>query len=135
MTCFRNYNQCFGKCRYFVTTTAVAYDAGTNVLALTIPAGTYTNQQKLCVYIAQAIPTGVNSNTKVQIVISGQTAGSDVIKFTNGSLGNYLYGTQISQFGVYCLRVATDSNLFVLTGGTPIKSSGHAYGVVPIPTA
>lgn len=60
-------------CRNLVISTAVAFDAGTNTLNITIPDGTYYNGQKVCIVIAQTIPTTTTINALVNIITNGGT--------------------------------------------------------------
>ena len=55
-------------CPNLILSTAVAYDATTDTLNITIPDGTYTNCQKVCIVVAQAIPEGTTLTALVNIV-------------------------------------------------------------------
>lgn len=58
-------------CKNLIISTAVAYDATTNTLNITIPDGTYSNCCKYCIVVGQAIPAAT-------------TIGATVYIFTNG---------------------------------------------------
>lgn len=60
-------------CRNLVISTAVAYDAGTDTLNITIPDGGYRNCEKVCIVVAQAIPATTTITALVNIVIEGST--------------------------------------------------------------
>lgn len=60
-------------CRNLVISTAVAYDAGTDTLNITIPDGGYRNGEKVCIVVAQAIPATTTITALVNIVIEEST--------------------------------------------------------------
>lgn len=60
-------------CRNLVISTAVAYDAGTDTLNITIPDGGYRNGEKVCIVVAQAIPTTTTITALVNVVIGAST--------------------------------------------------------------
>ena len=62
-------------CPQLVRSTALTYNAETNVLSVSIPEATYLNHQRLCLVIAQAIPSSVNANTTVNILVGAGTTG------------------------------------------------------------
>jgi hypothetical protein len=55
-------------CDKLIISTAVNYDAGTNELIIGIPEGTYYNNNKYCLVIAQALPA-VMTDTLVVVAI------------------------------------------------------------------
>lgn len=46
-------------CNKLIISTAVSFNAATNVLTITIPNGSYVNCEKYCIVVAQSIPTAV----------------------------------------------------------------------------
>lgn len=60
-------------CNKLVISTAVAFDAATNSLNITIPAGNYQDGCKYCLVVAQAIPAETTINALVSILISTDT--------------------------------------------------------------
>lgn len=58
-------------CRSLVISTAVAFDPATNSLDITIPNNGYRNCEKVCIVVAQTIPTSTTINALVNIVIDG----------------------------------------------------------------
>lgn len=56
-------------CKNLVLSTAVNFDATTNELVIGLPAGTYFNNCKYCIVIAQSIPTSTTINALVTISI------------------------------------------------------------------
>lgn len=73
MNCFNTNCQ---LCRNLVISTAVTVVTvdGTDTLVIDIPAGVYTNGCKVCLVIAQAIPTTATIGMPVAISIGGDTA-------------------------------------------------------------
>ncbi len=60
--------KCVGKlCPNFIISTAVAFTGGN--LVITIPAGSYNNNAKYCIVVAQAIPATATINAPVVIQI------------------------------------------------------------------
>lgn len=60
-------------CSNLVISTAVAYDGTTNTLNITIPNGGFRNCEKVCIVVAQTIPTTTTISALVNIVIEGST--------------------------------------------------------------
>lgn len=71
-------NQCT-LCKKLVISTAVAYDAATNTLNITLPESDetngilYGNGCKVCIVVAQTIPATTTISALVNIVIGGST--------------------------------------------------------------
>lgn len=64
--------KCIGKlCDRFIISTAVAFTGGN--LVITIPAGSYNNNEKYCIVVAQAIPTTATINAPAVIQIGTGT--------------------------------------------------------------
>ena len=60
--------KCVGKlCPNFIISTAVAFTGGN--LVITIPAGSYNDNSKVCIVVAQAIPATATINAPVVIQI------------------------------------------------------------------
>ena len=65
-------NQCTNVCKLcnnLVISTAVAFDATTNTLDITIPERVYANRQKVCIVVAQTIPTTTTIGALVNITV------------------------------------------------------------------
>lgn len=60
-------------CRRLIISTAVAFNAASNTLTITIPNGTYENCEKYCIVIAQAIPATTTVGALVNISTNGRT--------------------------------------------------------------
>ena len=65
MTC----NNICKLCKKLIISTAVNYDAGTNELIIGLPAGTYYNNEKYCIVVAQPIPTTTSISATVVVTI------------------------------------------------------------------
>lgn len=65
MTC----NNICKLCKKLIISTAVNYDAGTNELIIGLPAGTYYNNEKYCIVVAQPIPTTTSISATVVVAI------------------------------------------------------------------
>lgn len=60
-------------CNNLVISTAVAFDATTNTLNITLPNIGFRNCEKVCILVAQEIPEATTINALVNIVIEGST--------------------------------------------------------------
>lgn len=62
-------------CRQLIISEAIAYDATTDTLNITLPEteGIYFNNCRVCIVIAQTIPTTTTINALVNIVIGAST--------------------------------------------------------------
>ena len=63
-------------CKKLVLSTAVNFDAGTNELIIGLPDGTYYNNEKYCIVVAQPIPTTTTIGSTVVVTI-----GTDPTRF------------------------------------------------------
>lgn len=81
-----------------------------NVLVLNIPQATYSNKEKVCICIAQAIPE-VTSVDTVAITI-GDGATQYVLRT---KCGNNVHADQIRSRKVYHTNVATDVGTFMVS--------------------
>lgn len=60
-------------CPNLVISTAVAYDATTNTLNITIPDNGYRRGEKVCIIVAQTIPTTTTINASVFIFVGASS--------------------------------------------------------------
>ncbi len=60
-------------CCNLVISQEVAFDVATNSLNITIPNNGYRNNEKVCIVVAQAIPTTTTINANVNIIVEGNT--------------------------------------------------------------
>lgn len=97
-----------GGCTHFVKTNSVTLVD--NVLILNIPQATYSNKEKVCICIAQAIPTVTSANT-VAITI-GEEATQYVLRT---KCGNNVHADQLRSRRVYHTNVATDVGTFTVS--------------------
>ena len=93
-------------CNNIVVSTEVAISDGNMVI--TIPEATYTNNQHLCILIAQTIPASATP-LPVVIQITGNTA---IIPFRT-ICGHNVYSDQLRTRTIYPAYAATDSQTFV----------------------
>ena len=112
-------------CRHLVRSTAVALADG--ALAITIPAVTLSNRERVCLVVAQALPAGTTADTPVQLLITGSTTPYPL----QTHFGNRVYADQIRTRRVYHLTAATDTGLFVTHDCIP--RTGHVFPTLPAP--
>lgn len=72
MSCFNSNCQLCDNLVISDNVSVVTVD-GTDTLVIDIPAGTYANNRKVCLVVAQAIPTTVGIGAPVAISIGGDT--------------------------------------------------------------
>lgn len=113
-----------GGCCHFRRSTAVTL-TGTQLI-ITIPEDTFSNGEKVCIGIAQSLPTNVTSADTVVIQIGDATTYQSIIT----KCGNNVRGDQIRQGKVYHLYAATDNNLFVVNACELCKTSFN-YPIMP----
>ena len=103
-------------CRNLVLSTALAYDATTDTLNITIPNNGYRNCEKVCIVIAQTIPAETTISALVNIVIDGSKFP---LQRCNCSLAS---ACEIRTRTKYSTMVLTNntSGVFRLLGKTPV---------------
>jgi hypothetical protein len=117
-------------CKRLVLTTSVTFTGGNLVLAL--PAGTYTNNEKYCIVVAQAIPDTVTINAPVVVTIGTDTTtypliGKDCRQVTACAINTRTrYST--------CVRTDVSGGSFILTGKLPCSRCIEYAPSLPIPT-
>lgn len=58
-------------CKNLVISSSVVFDTTTNSLDITIPSNEYANNQKVCIIVAQNIPSTTTISALVNIVVNG----------------------------------------------------------------
>ena len=96
-----------GGCEHFVRTNSVTLVG--SVLVLNIPQETYSNKEKVCICIAQALPDVTSAQTVAVTIGTGTTQYPLRTK-----CGNNVHADQIRSRRVYHTNVATDTGLLYL---------------------
>lgn len=116
-----------GGCEHFVRTNSVTIDGTT--LVLNIPQRTYSNREKVCICIAQAIPEVTSAQTVVV------TIGTETTQYPlRTKCGNNVHADQIRSRRVYHTNVATDTGTFVVSS-SELCRTGFNFPVIPTTTA
>lgn len=114
-----------GGCCHFVKSNSVTLVG--DVLVINIPEATYSNREKVCICIAQAIPTGVTSANTVAVTI-----GTDTTQYPlHNRCFNFVHGDQIRARKVYHTYVVTDVPGFVVEDR--LCCTGFNFLVIPAP--
>ena len=101
-----------GGCVHFVKTNSVTLTD--NVLILNIPQATYSNKEKVCICIAQAIPEVTSADTVAVTIGTGTT--QYVLRTKCGTkCGNNVHADQLRSRKVYHTNVATDVGTFMVS--------------------
>lgn len=116
-----------GGCEHFVRTQSVTLNG--TVLELNIPQNTYSNGEKVCICVAQAIPEVTSADT---VAITIGTATTQYPLATK--CGNLVHADQIRSRKVYHTNVATDTAAF-LVSPCELCKTGFNFPVIPTPTA
>lgn len=118
-----------GGCCHFVKTAAVTLTG--NVLSLNIPSPTrvYSNKEKVCICIAQNIPSNVTSANTVSITI-----GSVGVAYPlRTKCGNNVHADQLRSRKVLHTTVASDTASFVVNG-CELYKTGFNFPTLPAAT-
>lgn len=113
-----------GGCTHFVKTVSVTVSG--NVLILNIPQKTYSNHEKVCICVAQNIPTNITSAMTVVITIGAGTTQYPL----RTRCGNNVHADQIRSRKVYHTNVATDTAVFVVNR-CELCNTGFNFPIIP----
>lgn len=118
-----------GGCSHFVRTNSVTLTAG--VLILNIPDSVLPldNKEKVCICVAQTLPSTVTSTNTVAITI-GASATQYPLRTT---CGNNVHADQIRSRKVYHTNVASDVPAFTIKS-CELCRTGFNFPVIPVPT-
>ena len=116
-------------CRSLVISESVLFDPTTNSLDITIPDNGYRNCEKVCIVVAQTIPTSTTINALVNIVVGGVRFPLQRCNCTQTT------ACEIRTRTKYSTRVVTNtvSGAFRLLGRT-IPCCPESLETLPIPT-
>lgn len=112
-----------GGCSHFVRTTSVTLNG--TVLELNIPQATYSNKEKVCICVAQAIPDVTSADTVAITIGTGTTQYPLRTK-----CGNNVHADQIRSRRVYHTFVATDIPQFTVSG-CELCCTGFNFPTIP----
>ena len=120
-------------CNHLVFSQAVTF--ADNTLTINLPAGSYGNQEKYCIVIAQEIPTTTTIAANVVITIGDDTTEYPLV---NNNCTN-VSACQLATRTRYATRVFTNiqSGVFKLLGNLNCMSCrcrSNAAPALPIPT-
>ena len=112
-----------GGCEHFVKTNSATLVG--DVLVLNIPQNTYSNGEKVCICIAQALPIVTSAQT-VAITIGTETTQYPL----RTKCGNNVRAEQVRSRKVYHTNVATDTESFIVSK-CELCRTGFNYPVIP----
>lgn len=115
-----------GGCSHFVRTTSVTLNG--TVLELNIPQNTYSNGEKVCICVAQAIPAVTSADTVAITIGTGTTQYPLRTK-----CGNNVHADQMRTRKVYHMFVATDTESFVVSS-CELCNTGFNFPTIPAAT-
>ena len=111
-----------GGCIHFVKTNSVTLQD--NILTLNIPQESYSNKEKVCICIAQTIPSVTSSDTVVITIGTGTTQYP-----LRTRCGNNVHADQLRSRKVYHTNVATDVGVFTVSECELCKT-GYNFTVI-----
>lgn len=114
-----------GGCTHFVRSNSITLNG--TVLEINIPQNTYSNKEKVCICLAQAIPE-VTSTDTVAITIGGSTTQYPL----RTKCGNNVHADQLRSRKVYHTYVATDIPQFTVA---ECELCGTGFNFPTIPAA
>lgn len=120
-----------GSCSHFVKTNSVSVVGQVLVLNIPLQAGKLlSNHEKVCICVAENIPTTITSAMAVAITI-----GSDATQYPlRTRCGNDVHADQIKSRRVYHTYVATDTASFVVDK-CELCHTGFNFPVIPVAVA
>lgn len=116
-----------GGCCHFVKSNSVTLVG--DVLVINIPENTYSNHEKVCICIAQAIPEGVTSANTVAVTIGAAATQYPLLT----KCINFVHAGQIRCRKVYHTYVTTDVAAFVVED--KLCCTAFNFPVIPAPVA
>lgn len=101
-----------------------------NTLLIDLPSGSYANNQKYCIVVAQNLPATTTITAPVAITIGGDT--TTTYPLVNCDCSN-VYACSINKRTRYSVVVRTDvtSGVFKLTGKIPCSRCGNNLAALP----
>ena len=104
-----------------------------DALTINIPAGSYENEQKYCIVVAQSIPTETTIAAPVVITIGDDTTTTYPLLKQNCTP---VYAASINSRTRYSTIVHTgiQEGVFTLTGRLPCSQCINAPAALPLPT-
>ena len=127
-----NCSPCNRICNRLIISDSVTFSDDT--LLIDIPAGTYFDNNKYCIVVAQNIPAETTITAPVEITIGGVT--DTTYPLLSPCLGP-VTACSINSRTRYStvVRTGTDSGSFVLTGRIPCSQCVRNLASLPIPAA
>lgn len=111
-----------GGCIHFVKTNSVTLQG--NVLTLNIPQASYSNKERVCICIAQTIPSVTSADTVV--ITIGEVATQYPLRTR---CGNNVHADQVRSRKVYHTNVSTDVGVFTVSECELCKT-GYNFPVI-----
>lgn len=117
-------------CKNLIISSSVTFTDGN--LVINIPQGTYSNNCKYCIVVAQTIPTTTTINAPVVITIGTGTTqypllNCDCTPVTACSINSR------TRYSV-CVSTSISNGVFKLTGRIPCSTCRNVAPSLPIPT-
>lgn len=119
-------------CKKLVISTAVNYDAGTNELIIGLPTGTYYNNEKYCIVVAQPIPTTTSISATVVVAIGTDPTRYPLVR-RNCQQATACNISTRTKYSV-CVATNTVSGVFKLLGDIGCCGA-DVIPSLPVPTA
>ena len=118
-------------CNRLVISTAVTFADGT--LIINLPAGNYSNRERYCIVVGQAIPATATITAPVVITIGEDTTEYPLVNADCTTM----YACSINSRTRYSVCVFTDvaGGVFKLLGRLPCSRCGDNLASLPAPAA
>lgn len=117
-------------CKNLIISSSVTFTDGN--LVINIPQGTYSNNCKYCIVVAQSIPTTTTIDAPVVITIGTGTTQYPLLNYNCTPVTACSINTR-TRYST-CVFTGISSGVFKLTGKIPCSSCHTVAASLPIPT-
>ena len=114
-------------CPRLVISTAVNYDAGTNSVLIGIPAGTYEDNEKYCLVVAQAIPATATIGALVYVTIGTGLQQYPLLRRNGAQMTAAALRTR-TKYST-CVSTSSTTGAFRLLGCAPCAPANTLSGI------
>lgn len=120
---------CKKACKRLVDSVSVAVTG--DVLVINIPQANYDNCEKLCILVAQAIPTTATRGMPVVVTIGADTTQYPIVRCN----GNPVTQEYIGQGNIYPIKVQTNATSAVFRVLCELCCASTNIPSIPVPAA
>lgn len=102
-----------GACKHFLRSTSVAIASGVLLISVQAPSDlVLENKERICICVAQPLPTGITSPQTVEVKIGSYTTNFPLLTKN----GNNVHADQIRSRKLYHTTLSTDEGILMVAG-------------------